>query len=120
MMPIQSTGHGAPRPVRGILVRQVPVRVLEISLSGCVLETPVQVCVPCAGELVLQINGEPHLDDVRLSRCNRVAGSGSVFRTAAEFLWTRGAGQKSVRWAAQNIQDGLWRRGSGTVRGVVV
>ncbi len=79
----------------GELVRQIPVRVLDMSEGGCLLETHVAVSHGTAGELQVSIDGEVRSDKLRVCRSNLVRGAGSIFRLGAEF--TPFANGESVR-----------------------
>jgi hypothetical protein len=91
---------------RAVLIRDVPVCLLNVSLSGCLLESRTRIQTPVAGQLGVIVNGEARVDDIRLSRCVFVEGSGVVYRAGAEFLWTDLPGERSVRRAVSLFQDG--------------
>lgn len=90
---------------RGVLIREVSVRLLEVSLSGCLLESRSRIQPGIAGHLRLQIDGEEHCDDVRVGRCVMVEGSGSRYRSGAEFLWSHRSEERSLRRAVCRIED---------------
>lgn len=89
--------------VFGVLGRNVPARLIEISRSGCLLESRERVEDGTVAELRLQVGGETFLDDVRITRCVLVEGSGSCYRIGAEFVQTRRPGEKSIRRAVAGI-----------------
>src|SRR5580704_16964261 len=91
---------------RAVLIRDIPVCLLNVSLSGCLLESRTRLQTPVAGQLRVIVNGEARVDDIRLSRCVFVEGSGVVYRAGAEFLWTDLTGERSVRRAVRLFQDG--------------
>jgi hypothetical protein len=91
---------------RAVLIRDIPVCLLNVSLSGCLLESRTRLQTPVAGQLRVIVNGEARVDDIRLSRCVFVEGSGVVYRAVAEFLWTDLPGERSVRKAVRLFQDG--------------
>ena len=91
---------------RAVLIRDIPVCLLNVSLSGCLLESRTRLQTPVAGQLRVIVNGEDRVDDIRLSRCVFVEGSGVVYRAGAEFLWTDLPGERSVRRAVSLFQDG--------------
>ena len=62
--------------------------------------------------LQLQVQRETFVDDVRVTRCVLVEGSGSVYRVGAEFVQTRRAGEHSIRRAINAILRGLATKGS--------
>jgi hypothetical protein len=98
--------------VTGMLARNVPTRLLEISRTGCLLESRQRVEDGTVGELQLQLQRETFVDDVRVTRCVLVEGSGSIYRVGAEFVQTRRAGEHSIRRAVAAILRGLGSNGS--------
>jgi hypothetical protein len=91
---------------RAVLIRDIPVCLLDVSLSGCLLESRTRLQTPVAGQLSVTVNGEPRVDDIRLSRCVFVEGSGVAYRAGAEFLWIELPGERSLRRAVRLFQDG--------------
>jgi len=91
---------------RAVLIRDIPVCLLNVSLSGCLLESRTRLQTPVAGQLRVIVNGEARVDDIRLSRCVFVEGSGVVYRAGAEFLWIELPGERSLRRAVRLFQDG--------------
>ncbi len=89
--------------VFGVLGRGIPARLVEISRSGCLLESRHPVDVGVVGELRLESGGDRIADDVRVTRCVRVEGSGSSYLVGAEFVQTRRAGEGSIRRAVSGI-----------------
>lgn len=98
--------------VTGMLARNVPTRLLEISRTGCLLESRQRVEDGTVGELQLQVALETYVDDVRVTRCVLVEGSGSIYRVGAEFVQTRRAGEHSIRRAVAAILRELATHGS--------
>lgn len=90
----------------GVLARNMPSRLIEISRSGCLLESGHRVEKGTVGELRLEVDGELLVDDVRVTRCVRVEGSGSSYLVGAEFLQTRRPGEYSIRRAVTGILRG--------------
>lgn len=93
--------------VFGVLARGIPARLIEISRSGCLLESSHRVVDGIVGELRLEVGGELLLDDVRVTRCVLVEGSGSSYLVGAEFVQTRRPGERSIRRAVTGILRGL-------------
>lgn len=91
----------SPHNALGVLSRELHVRVLNCSSSGCLLETSAQLPVGTVGSLSLQIGSTELLDDVRVVRCQPIAGSGALFHVGLEFLWTAVPGARSLRLAMQ-------------------
>jgi Flp pilus assembly pilin Flp len=93
--------------VFGVLARSVPARLIEISRSGCLIESQCPVEDGTVGELRLQVGDELLADDVRVTRCVLVEGSGSSYLVGAEFVQTRRQGERSIRRAVTGILRGL-------------
>ena len=91
----------------GVLARGIPARLVEISRSGCLLESSHRVVDGIVGELRLEVGGELLVDDVRVTRCVLVEGSGSSYLVGAEFVQTRRPGERSIRRAVTGILRGL-------------
>jgi hypothetical protein len=98
--------------VTGMLARNVPMRLIDMSRTGCLLESRQRVEDGTVGELRLQVQRETFVDDVRVTRCVLVEGSGSIYRVGAEFVQTRRPGEHSIRRAITAILRGLATRGS--------
>jgi PilZ domain-containing protein len=96
----------------GMLGRNVPTRLIDISRTGCLLESRHRVEDGTVGELQLQVERETYVDDVRVTRCVLVEGSGSVYLVGAEFVQTRRPDEHSIRWAITTILRGLATKGS--------
>ena len=96
----------------GMLGRSVPTRLIDISRTGCLLESRQRVEDGTVGELQLQVERETFVDDVRVTRCVLVEGSGSVYLVGAEFVQTRRPDEHSIRRAITTILRGLATNGS--------
>jgi Flp pilus assembly pilin Flp len=92
--------------VLGVLARSIPARLVEISRSGCLLESRHRVDDGTVGELRLMVGGELLRDDVRVTRCVLVEGSGSSYLVGAEFVQTRRPGESSIRRAVSAVLRG--------------
>ena len=93
--------------VIGMLARKVPARLIDISRTGCLLESHQRVEVGTVGDLRLQVQRDIFIDDVRVTRCVLVEGSGSLYLVGAEFVQTRRPGERSIRRAVADILRGL-------------
>jgi hypothetical protein len=96
----------------GMLARNVPMRLIDIGRSGCLLETHQRIENGTLGELRLQVADEVFVDDVRVTRCVLVEGSGSLYRVGAEFVQTRRPGEHSIRRAMTSMLRGPLTKGS--------
>jgi hypothetical protein len=102
----------------GMLARNVPMRLIDIGRTGCLLESHQRVENGTLGELRLQVDDEIFVDDVRVTRCVLVEGSGALYRVGAEFVQTRRPGEHSIRRAMTSMLRGPVTKGSfvNTVR----
>ena len=85
---------------------------IDISRTGCLLESRQRVEDGTVGELQLQVQRETFIDDIRVTRCVLVEGSGSVYRVGAEFVQTHRPGEHSIRRAITVILRELATKGS--------
>jgi hypothetical protein len=69
--------------VEGALTRELSVRVINISGSGCLIETQRKLEVGTLGELRLKLGVEDCSDDIELVRCETVEGARSIYRRYA-------------------------------------
>jgi hypothetical protein len=90
-----------------VLARTIPSRVIDVSRSGCLLESEHRVEEGTVGELRVEIRGQAFFDDVRVTRCVRVEGSGSRYLVGAEFLQTRRPDEQSIRRALVGLLRGV-------------
>lgn len=81
-----------------VLSRDVPIRVLNCSASGCLLECRSPLDVGTIGSMRLMWEGVERVEDIRVTRCQAIAG-GSRFHVGVQFLATSSAGVKSLRRA---------------------
>jgi hypothetical protein len=86
-----------PGSVMGVLARELRVRVLNCSPSGCLLETNAPMEVGTVGSLQLVIEGRALVDHIAVVRCQPIAGAGSVYHVGARFLWIGRLTEHSVR-----------------------
>ena len=91
-----------------VLGRDVTVRLLEISASGCLLESCSRLVLGTTGSLVVTVDARNYADDVRIIRCRELDGSGG-YRIGAQFLWTTAPGERSLRRMVNRLQTGAVR-----------
>jgi PilZ domain len=92
--------------ILGVLARQVPTRLLEISVSGCLLESGHRIEEGTVGALRLEVQGREYSDDVRATRCVAIEGSGSRYLVGVEFLRTGRSDDTSIRRAMASALNG--------------
>ena len=85
------------------LVRSLPVRLVEVSRSGCRLECANPVESGTSGQLAVELGGLMRIDDIRVARCQMRMGAGPVYQLGAELLRTRRLGRRTVRMAVRTI-----------------
>jgi hypothetical protein len=87
----------------GMLVRTLPVRLLDVSRSGCLVEVARHLEVGTSGQLQLEMDGVLHLDDVRVCRCLMREGASRLHIAGVELLKTRRLSPRSLRLAMRRI-----------------
>ena len=94
----------------GSLGRDVRVELVDLSRSGCLLNSPVMIPAGTIGILTLEIDGELYADDVRVARCLKVPGTGECHDVGVEFLELRPPRRTSLRRCAASLgerRDGI-------------
>ena len=99
----------------GVLTREIPTRLVEISGSGCLLECGHRIEEGTIGALRLEVEGQTFLEDVRATRCVAIAGSGSSYLVGIEFLQTARPDGSSIRRAISSMSGSLNERFLGSV-----
>lgn len=92
-----------------VLGREVTVRLLDISASGCLLESRSRLPLGTTGSLVVTVDASDYADDVRVIRCRELDGSNGGYRIGAEFLWTTTPGERSLRRIVNRFPTGAVR-----------
>ncbi len=80
-----------------VLGREVPVRLMDISSAGCLLESPCRLEKGATGLLKVQFEDVEYADDVRVMRCLESEGGSGRYQLGAEFLWTTSPHELSLR-----------------------
>jgi hypothetical protein len=80
-----------------VLTRDLVMRVLEISASGCLIECRRRLDVGTVGRLRLTLGTDEAADDIEVVRCDAVEGARSTFHIGVRFLWTTPRGAGSIR-----------------------
>jgi hypothetical protein len=94
--------------VVAVLERDVSVRLLDVSNSGCLLQSEARLVEGTIGTLRLSYDGVEYLDDVRVMRCQAPANGDNWFRIGAQFLWTSHPEQGSLRRLVASLQSTVW------------
>ena len=94
-----------PEKLLGTLVMNAPLRALEISRGGCLLESTYPIEAGTAGRLRLEIASRIYSEEVRITRCQRLEGAGAVYRLGVDFLRTRRPGASSLRHVVYSMLE---------------
>lgn len=92
--------------VVAVLGRDVAVRLIDISNSGCLIQSETRIAEGTTGTLRLSYDGVDYVDDVRIVRCQAPNVGDSWFRLGAQFLWTTHPGERSLRRVIAGLQAG--------------
>lgn len=92
--------------VLAVLGRDVAVRLIDISGSGCLLQSETRLVEGTTGTLRLSYGGTDYADDVRIMRCQAPNAGDNWFRLGAQFLWTAHPGERSLRRVVGGLQSG--------------
>jgi len=82
-----------------VLMRDLATRVVDISPSGCLIESRRRLDVGTVGRLRLKFGTDECADDVEVVRCEAVEGGHSLFHVGVRFLWTTPRDVGSIRHA---------------------
>jgi hypothetical protein len=91
----------------GVLTREIPTRLIEISRTGCLLESGHPIEEGTVAALRLDVQGQSYAEDVRATRCVAIAGMGSSYLIGVEFLQTTSQEGMSIRRAMAGALGGL-------------
>jgi hypothetical protein len=98
------------RDLVAVLGREIPVRLVDISTSGCMLETGSRLESGTTGLLRVTFEDEQYMDDVRIIRCRQCEGSSTLYHVGAEFLWTTSPPERSLRRILARLQVSALKR----------
>ena len=103
-MPVVRRASGTPittpapiLPALGVLMRRVPIRVRDVSTSGCQLESPDLLTEGAVGQLEIAIDGQIHKEPLRVCRSMHAPGGHWPWRCGAHFLALEVPAPASVR-----------------------
>ncbi|HJZ70767.1 MAG TPA: PilZ domain-containing protein [Vicinamibacterales bacterium] len=82
----------------GVLMREVRVRVVNISRVGTLLESSKRMAVGTLGRLRLRMADGEYIEDIEVVRCDAVEG-GDGFHIGMRFLFTTSRHAQSIRSA---------------------
>ena len=90
----------------GVLTRQFRARVVNVSGSGCLIESHQWIAVGTIGSLRLQLGRQEYLDEVIVVRCQPIQGS-SVCHVGVRFLPKTVRNEQSIRHAVARYGAGV-------------
>lgn len=88
-----------------VLMRDLAGQIVDISPSGCLIESRRRLEVGTVGRLRLKFGNDECADDVEVVRCDKVEGTRSVYRVGVRFLWTTPREAGSIRYAVVRHAD---------------
>jgi hypothetical protein len=81
----------------GVLARETRARLVNVSASGCLLESATHLDPGTTGTLRVVVGGGAYDDAVRVTRAQQVRGASGTWLIGVEFLWTSHPGSWSLR-----------------------
>ena len=90
--------------VVAVLGRDVRVRLMDVSNSGCLIHSETRLAEGTTGTLRVTFDGAEYMDDVRIMRCRPSNAADQWFELGAEFLWTSHPGAGSLRRVIVSLQ----------------
>jgi hypothetical protein len=94
-------------PRLAVLTRDLPVRLLNCSASGCLLETSVRLEVSTVASLTLNFDGRHFTDDVLVAWCKPIASGDGRYHVGLRFVWTAAATPNTLRMMAHELVAGV-------------
>lgn len=91
-----------------VLTREVSVQLVNISGSGCLLESDTRLREGTTASLRVTFEGVEYVEDVRVIRCSPSEGA-RAYQLGAEFLWTTSPTERSLRRALMGLAGGTLR-----------
>ena len=82
-----------------VLTRELCVRLIDVSASGCLIESNRPIDLGTAATLSVELDGKEYEDDVQVFRCQAIAGAGATYRIGMRFLWPALLHERSIRHA---------------------
>jgi hypothetical protein len=86
-----------------VLNRRITVRLLDVSATGCLLESDSEVPVGTVGALSLEADGTEYSDPIKVTRSQAIPGGGQRHLLGAEFVWLTLPEPRSVRRLARRM-----------------
>jgi hypothetical protein len=100
-----------------VLTRDLPVRLVNCSASGCLVETNVRLEVSTVASLTLNVDGRHFTDDVLVAWCKPIEGGDARYQVGLRFVWTAAATPNTLRMMAHQLVAGVNESGAEQVPG---
>src|SRR5262245_34301250 len=90
-----------------VLMREHRMRIVDVSRSGCLIESRQRMEVGTVGRLQFKLGHEECSDDVEVVRCAAAVGLGQVvYHIGVRFLWTTPRQVGTIREAVmRHVED---------------
>lgn len=98
------------RHLEARLIRQVPIRLVEYSLSGCRFATAHPIEPGAEGQLEIELEGKQYQDTVHIVRTMPLPGNSETVALGGEFAWANRPGTVSLRGTVPSAGRGCHRR----------
>ena len=79
------------------LIRAIPVRLVDLSWSGCRVASHQPIDLGTTGELRMNVDGGEHRDPLQIVNRIERYGAGQTFTLGGKFLWRRRSDVASLR-----------------------
>ena len=89
--------------MRGLFHRDIPVLLVDLSLSGCQLKTAGQIPEGSTGELHVVMSGSRYCEIVRVVRAVDQHGSSHTQLVGGQFAWNTGPTEGTMRGRVRSI-----------------
>lgn len=88
----------------GFVRRDFSVELLNISRSGCLLESAKPIAAGTLATITVEVDGESYSDDVQVARCLAIPGAGDRYHVGVQFVALRIPAQRSLRFVAASLK----------------
>ena len=88
-----------------VVIREIPVRLVNCSRSGCLFEADRSLDAGTAGTLSLLMDGHELADHILVTRCQPIAGAGSLHHIGARLLWVEAPSAHTIRRGLAAVEN---------------
>jgi hypothetical protein len=96
-----------------VLMRELAIRVINVSVGGCLVESSGWIEVGTIGTLKVKLGSEECKDDVEVVRCEAIHGATTVYHVGMRLLRTKPRQPGSIRHAVarHELEFERWHNG---------